>query len=143
MTFLLPPGIKGLRGNTVCRHCKNRRKCCFYNIVFFKTAGYASHLINPFKLFRKLKLKGNYKDVRSRMELIVTIVIMGQHPWTSATKGFILNAAVTLDPPPHLPSIKQEFFKLVESDFSIVLCGWMFSREFSKNLKKILFRKKS
>ena len=56
-------------------------------------------------------------------------------------KGSILDAAAVLDLRPHLQSLRKEFINFMGSNFSIVLCGWMFSWGFLKNLTKTLFKK--
>ena len=76
-----------------------------------------------------------------KMELFVTTVHRYQSLTTIVTMCSHLDVAAVLDPPPHFQSLRKEFFKLKESNFSIVLCGWMFFWEFYKNLK-ILFTEK-
>ena len=54
----------------------------------------------------------------------------------------MFDVAAILDPPPPLQLLTKKFFKIMEKNFSsMILCGWMFSREFSKNLWQMLLQK--
>ena len=65
---------------------------------------------------------GSKATATPKMKLVVTIVIDGWQLQNINT----LDVTAVLDSPFHLQSLKKEFFKIMESNFSIVLCGWMF-----------------
>ena len=66
----------------------------------------------------------------SKIKLVVTITFNGWHPWTIVLESAILDVSAILDPSPHLHSLRKKFFKIMESNFSIALCDWTFSKNF-------------
>ena len=128
----------------------------FRNLCIFKIyIVYACLLIIYYKLFRISRIcremqrisvysSSSIAAATSKMKLVVTIVVIGWHPWGIITKCSILDVAAVIDPPQHLQSIGKEFFELALSKFfnlSIVLYGWIFSWKFSKNLKRSFLQK--
>ena len=80
---------------------------------------------------------GFYAAGTSKLELVVTIVINGWHPWTIVTKCSILYVAVILNSPPYLQFLKKEFFKLM-AIFQVFKKGSFLRKHFKRLLQKSL-----
>ena len=114
------------------------------DINFRKNDAYAWYVTIYYKLFRICKTCREIPRILTlsgtstittifKMELVLAIVINGWQPWTFDTKNPISHVVAVLDLPPYIQSFWKEFFKLTESNFSIVFCGWMFSQNFPRN----------
>ena len=53
-----------------------------------------------------------YAAPKSKMLLIVMIVIDSWKAWSNVTKSSILDFTAVIDAPPHLQSLRKELFKL-------------------------------
>ena len=52
----------------------------------------------------------------------------------------IIDVAAVLVPPAHLQTFRKEFSKHMESNFSRVICGWMFSGNFHRIWERSFWR---
>lgn len=102
-------------------------------VSFFKTSVFATYLIIYYKLFRVcrnfkactelqrvLAYSGRSKaGAWSNLKLVVTKVINGRKLWKTHTDNAFLDVSFPVT--------------LIEINFSIVLCSWIFSQECYKN----------
>ena len=120
-----------------------------FSCICFRKFGsfvYAWYFQNFWKLLRIIvsTYGGRSKPATtSKMELILTVVIDSWKLRTIVKTSHILDVPAVLYRLLHHQSPNEELLKLEKSDFSIGLCSWTSSCQYSKNSRKILCTEKS